>query len=119
MAFTGVPVVTYIGAGLVRITGVSVAGAEVGTIGLHESTQAPDIRLPAAFQPRPEGAVTLQDSVAARFELVTAPLIGDPLVTLVGKSGNTPADFEIAFSNTADEPGGSTGELEIYVAFHT
>lgn len=123
MSFTGVAVVKYVSDRLVRITGLSLAsdsaGIVAGIIGLHESTQAPDVRLPAGFQPRPydhqpETKVTLQDAVAVRQLPVNLGTM--PYVT---KSGTTPEDFEIVFAaQFAGELGGTTAEVEIYITFH-
>jgi hypothetical protein len=124
MTFTGTPVIKEVSDGLVRITGVSLANEATGTIGLHEKTVAPDIRLPAAFQPREytygNGAgadVTLQDSVQVWFEYIAPGAVVPPISVV--KTGVDPRDFAITLENlTESESPTDSGLLEIYVRFH-
>ncbi len=94
------------------------AGA-TGTIGLHEKTAAPDIRLPAAFAPRPfespesNTPVSLQDSVKVTVISTNPPALAKPIAVV--KTGTTPEDFQIAITNAGNA---ATGALEIYVEFH-
>lgn len=130
MAFTlGVPaaVSVLVSDRMVRIHQPG-AGAEVpfqlaagatGTIGLFPKSAAPDIRLPAAFMPRPyEGPdsptpVSLQDSVKVTVISTNPPAVAKPIAIV--KTGTTPEDFQIAITNAGNA---ATGALEIYVEFH-
>lgn len=121
--FVGQPVVKLVTDRLVRITGVSLAAeGGVGTIGLHEKTVAPDIRLPEGFQPRDydmpdiDGKVTLQDSIQCWFVYTNPGSVANAISVV--KTGTTPQDFQIDMTNHTLQEGGSSGDLEIYIGFH-
>jgi len=121
MAFTGAATVVQVADDVVRITGLSLAGAAAGTIGLSTSTGSPGVALPAAFQPAPYvgpngQAVALQDAVEIDVRNA-ATGIATPVPIAVVKTGTTPLDFLITITNLT----GSTlsPALEIYVKFHT
>jgi hypothetical protein len=52
MAFTGTAIIEQVTDGLVRVTGISLAGGATGSIGLHSSALPVDVLLPEAFSPR-------------------------------------------------------------------
>ncbi len=112
MAFTGVAVITKVADNLCRITGLSLAGAASGTIGLAEG--AGDVDLPASFKPRRYGAVTLIQSIEVSYVPVTAVTTLVPISVV--KSGATPAAFLITLANTTAAT--ASAELEIWVRFH-
>lgn len=131
--FIGQPIVKLVSDGLVRITGVQLENSVDGTIGLFERTLAPDVRLPAGFQPRDfdlpdaDGKVTLQDSVQCWFEYQAPGPVLQPISVV--KTGTTPEDFTITLLDTKPPPiqpepplppvpPTPTGELEIYIRFH-
>ena len=123
MAFTGVAIVKQVSDREVRITGVSLASeGGAGTIGLFEKDVAPDVRLPAGFQPReydnPDAAakVTLQDSIKVTFNYKNAGATAQAISTV--KTGTTPDDFVVTMTNNAAIEGGNSGELEIFVEYH-
>ncbi len=114
MPFTGTPVVKELTDGLVRITGVSVAGGDSGSIGLFESTLlgTGNVRLPAPFRPRdyeypPRVLVGLPDSVQVTLIPQNQGAVEIPLA--VGKGGTTPATFLITIANTTEGPRGVLG----------
>ncbi len=118
MAFTGVATVHPVSDRLVRITGLSLAAGADGTIGLFgASGGAPDVTLPASFNPQPYGyqgaTVTLQDAVSTLCNPVQNA--GDFLAPIITKTGTTHADFRINFHNSFAS---ATPNLEIYVQFH-
>lgn len=118
MAFTGSATVKAISDRKVRITGVSLANGADGTIGLFgASGGAPDITLPASFNPQPYGyqgaTVTLQDSISA--EINPASSLGDFLPPVVTKTGTTHADFRMTLHNSFAS---ASPNLEIYIEFH-
>lgn len=117
MAFTGTATIKPISDRCVRVTGLTLAGAAVGTIGLHGKTVSPDVSLPASFNPQPygyEGAkVTLIDSVRVTMNVDTSVTTLVPVSVV--KTGTTHADFVITFTNTTVAT--TSAELEIYVEF--
>lgn len=119
MAFTGTATVLLVSDSLVRITGLSLAGAASGTIGLDEKTTPAEVSLPAAFKPRTyvDGiavAVTLQDSIQVMANVVTSVTTLVPVKIV--KTGTTPLDFVITLTNTT--VGTTSAELELYIRFH-
>jgi hypothetical protein len=127
MPFIGVAVVKQISDNLVRITGLSVDAGAAGTIGLFEAVPAPDVRLPAGFQPRPydrpDGApvVSLQDSVQITWNPVGQQATVPPLE--IDKTGTTPVDFLISIDMAGvipdpPLPPPNSGAIEIYIRFH-
>lgn len=117
MPFTGTPIVKEITDNLVRITGISLAGGDSGTIGLHEAVPimsvSPDIRLPVGFKPRIyefsniPALVSLQDSVQVYFNYILPGSVV-PVVSVV-KTGTTPQDFLIVMANTSAGPAALLG----------
>jgi hypothetical protein len=118
MAFTGTATVVLVADNLVRITGLSLAGAAAGTISLAEGTGA-GVELPAAFKPRPyvsgdDSAVSLIDSVEVSMNVVTAVTTLVPITVV--KTGTTLATFLITFTNTTVAT--ASAGLEIYIRHH-
>lgn len=120
MAFTGSATIKMITDREVRITGLALAGAASGTIGLFPKTAAPDVRLPEAFQPMPyvgpDGTtVSLQDSIS--FTLTIAQLgVTTAVPIAVVKTGTTPEDFVATLTNTTAAT--LSANQEIMVRFH-
>lgn len=120
MAFTGVAVIKEVSDGLVRITGLSLDGGAIGTIGLHEAEipiqgVPPDIRLPAAFRPRrytysDKRLVSLQDSVEVWFNYTLPGAVVAPISVV--KSGVDPADFLVVMANTSAGPSSILGAAQ-------
>lgn len=114
MPFTGTPIVTQVSDNLCRITGVSVLGAQTGSIGLHEFPVTnfgtrPDIRLPASFRPRTyeygnaaAHPVSLQDSIQVWSNYIEPGAIIAPV--LIQKAGTTPEDFVAIFAYPVSGP---------------
>jgi hypothetical protein len=118
MAFTGSATIKQIADGIVRVTGLSLAGTASGTIGLFGATGvAPDVLLPAPFNPQPYGyggaTVSLQDSI--EVEIVAAASVAVWQPPFVTKAGTTHADFRITVGNSF---GSVTPALEMYIKFH-
>ena len=120
MAFTGTPVVQQVADNLVRITGVSLAGIASGTIGLATKTTPAEVSLPEGFQPgqysRGDDLVTLQDLVQVSIEYAGA--VDNPVALSVVKTGTSPADFQIAITNTELAASLASPTLEIYIRGH-
>lgn len=119
MAFTGSATVTLVADGLVRITGLSLAGAAAGTIGLFEKTVAAGVTLPAAFKPRTyvsanNTQVTLIDDIEITMNVVTSVTTLVPIQVV--KTGTTPLDFVITMTNTTVAT--ASAGLEIYIRHH-
>lgn len=119
MAFTGTATIHQISDREVRITGLSLASAASGTIGLFGNSGSPGVRLPAAFKPQAyvygEATVTLSDSLDVTNQpdaIGTATAI--PVATV--KSGTTEADWIATLTNTHGST--ATPALEIRVRFH-
>lgn len=119
MAFGGSPVVKQISDGIVRISGITVGGAQGGTIGLFGATGTPpDLTLPNTFQPGPYrydgGIVSLQDAIDVDVKPADTDVEEfEPI--RVAKSGTTVEDFRATLTNVfaSETPG-----LEIYIRFH-
>ncbi len=119
MAFTGSATVKLVSDSVVRITGLSLAGAASGTISLAEATGA-DVECPAAFKPRTyvsSGgvAVALQDAVEV-LVLVGGLGVTTQVPIAVVKTGTTLAGFLITLTNTTAAT--ASAALEIYIRFH-
>ena len=112
MAFTGVAVVTQVSDNLIRVTGLSLAGAAAGTIGLAEG--AGEVDLPASFKPRPFGTSSLIESIEVSMVPVTSVTTLVPI--MVVKTGATLAAFLMTFTNTTAAT--ASAEVEIYIRFH-
>lgn len=110
MAFTGVAVVTQITDGLCRITGLSLAPAAVGTIGLFGSGAG--VELPDGFNPKPYDGIDLAESV--QFSAV--PAAANPAgVAPALQVGKTASPFLITLTNNG---AAATAALEMWVRFH-
>ncbi len=114
MAFSSSPLVTLVADGLVRLSedpdhreAFGLAGLAMGTIGLFEKTVPCDVTLPAAFMPRPYGAVTMQDSVQVWMVKTAFDGVVEVPITVV-KTGTSPDDFQITLENTGGAGGGCT-----------
>ncbi len=113
MAFTGTPVVTSLGKNIVRITGLSLAAAAAGTIGLAGG--AGQVSLPSSFpssvdaQAQANG-LSMTDMVELRFQR--------------GVGGTQAAKLNVdkaaaPFLLTITNPDGAnvSGPLDIYVQY--
>lgn len=119
MAFTGSAVVQQVSDGVVRITGLSLASAASGTIGLFGNSGSPGVRLPDAFNPAPYVAEGVAVPLAASLDVTVAPAavgVATAIPFAVVKSGTTAADFLATITNTHGSL--ATPNLEIYVRFH-
>lgn len=119
MAFTGVAVITKISDKLFRITGLSLAAAAAGTIGLVQNVAA-EVPITAPGWDRYDsvgihgGLVELDDSVELRYCVAeVGQAVVEPLSIV--KTGNGPADFLLTLTNP---DAAASGALEIYVQFH-
>ncbi len=114
MAFTGTPVVTQLSDSICRVTGVSLAGAATGTIGIHGS--GAQVELPAAFQPKTtvyNGApVPLTASIDATAKVAASGVTTEVPIE-VTKSGS--GGFTTTFTNTTTAT--ASGTLEIYFKY--
>jgi len=117
MAFTGVAVVKHVTSTLVRITGLSLLGAQAGTIGFGDKTVAADVSLGLLpnWQPsRIDGAiVSLQDAIKVSLRPVTD--VDVPVPVSVVKSGTKHEDFAITLTNSGAAENPASPGLEIYV----
>lgn len=119
MAFTGAAVIKKVADNLYRITGLSLAAAAAGTIGLAENAAA-EVELAGTGWNRYEtsglngGTVDLADAVQVQYEVAATGLaVVEPLSVV--KTGNGPADFLITLTNP---DAAASGALEIYIRFH-
>lgn len=111
MAFTGTAVFEQISESCVRVSGLSLAASQAGTISL--STGAGEKKLPASFQPKPYGSVDLIEGVWVTYEFVTTTVNGPKLRTVKTLPSN-----ELLITVTNDDAGNATPSLIIYVHFH-
>jgi len=120
MPFIGTPVVTQITDALVRITGVSLAADDTGTIGLFGSTATPNVTLPKAFTPKP---YTYQGHTLSIADVVDVTVYigsqtGRPSGSLsIAKTGTTDETFVITIGTPLFDEAGNA-DLEIYVRYH-
>ncbi len=119
MAFTGTAAIKKVADNLYRITGLSLAAAASGTIGLAENSSAA-VQLEGTGWNRYQttgahgGQVELDESVQLSYEVAEAALaVVEPLSIV--KSGDGPEDFLITLTNP---DAAASGALEIYVRFH-
>jgi hypothetical protein len=116
MAFTGSATILQVSDRKVRITGLSLASAAVGTISLSGGTGA--VKLPHAFKASAyvaeEHTVNLQDSIQASIIPTTAVATAIPVEIV--KTGTTPTDFLISLTNNHGSL--ASPNLEIYIEFH-
>lgn len=119
MAFTGVATIKLVSDGIVRITGLSLAGGATGTISLSAGAGA--VKCPANVEFKPYVAsdgttVGAQDAIDVSVK--TADATGPSAVNVsVAKTGDTAAAFLATLTN--QNAGSSSSNLEIYVKFHT
>lgn len=111
MAFTGTPTVKAVSDSRVRITGLVLAAAAAGTIGLHGDTGA-DAQLPATFQPTAEefagAVVSIADKVQAEAAVATATSAVNDSIRI--SKGGTP--FRITLTNDGSA---ACPAMEMYV----
>ncbi len=119
MAFTGTAVIQQISDGLVRITGLSLAAAAAGTIGLAGG--AGEESLPASFDPKPYArsqtggtgtllTVDLAEAIEVGISADTAVTVA-PAIQVVKAA----SPFLITLTNGG---GAASGGLEIYIRFN-
>lgn len=117
MAFTGTAVITYVSDKVVRITGLSLAAAAAGDIGLS-SNAAADVPLVCPNWNRYVNgrgdSIELDDSIEVSYVTAEAGLaVVEPLSIV--KTGNGPTDFLVTLTNP---DAAASGALEIWVKFH-
>ncbi len=118
MAFTGTAVVKQISDSIVRITGLSLAAAASGTIGLFGATgTAPGVTLPASFKTLhyAYAGVNVPFADCIDVSIGFSTVVGQTPPMAVVKTGTTLADFRATITNGFASV--SSG-LEIYVKFH-
>lgn len=111
MAFTGVATIKKVSEGLLRITGLSLAGGAAGTIGLFGGLGAVDLPQDPTQDWDKQGDVGLADAISLLINPVTDVAGYDELVRVV-KTGETREAFLATLTNDDDA---ATPELEIYV----
>ncbi len=114
MAFTGTPTVTSLGKNTVRITGISLAAAASGTIGLTGGGAG--VSLPANFPSAVDAALsaaglTMADGVDVRYNRSSSG--GTQASHLTVAKQATP--FLITLTNP--DGANASGSLEIYVQY--
>lgn len=116
MAFTGTAVFEQITDRMVRITGLSLAGAAAGTISLSGGTG--QVKLPHAFKPVPYKYDGHAVSFSAAIKIITNPAgsVTTSVPIEITKAGTGPADFLATLTNTTAAT--ASPALEIYVEFH-
>lgn len=117
MAFTGTPTVVMVSDRIVCITGLSLAGAAAGVIGLFGS--GAEVELPEQFAPTVYAWQGTTVPLVASIEVTTKPaavgVVTQIPITVV-KAGATPALFSATLTNTTVAT--ASPLLEIYVKFH-
>ncbi len=103
-----------------RITGLSLASAAAGTIGLPGATgSTPGVTLPASFKTEHyaflSSNVPFQDAIEVTAQ-VAAIGVATAVPIAIVKSGTTVADFRATITNTHGSL--TTPNLEIMVRFH-
>jgi hypothetical protein len=120
MAFTGTATVVQVSDRIVRITGLSLASAAVGTIGLTGHTgSTPGVTLPESFKTEHYAYLGVNVPFASAIECVVVPAatgVATAIPVSVVKTGTSLADFLISLTNTHGSL--ATPNLEIYVTFH-
>lgn len=118
MAFTGTAVIQYVSDRKARITGLSLAAAATGTIGLVANASAAVKLDPPDNWNRYKNAkgeeIELDASIQVTVIKAEAGLATTEAVAVV-KTGDGPADFLATLSNP---DAAASGALEIYVEFH-
>lgn len=120
MAFTGSATVKQVSDRIVRITGLSLAAAASGTVGLFGATGTPPgVTLPEQFQTEHYEYLGSNVPFADAIE-VTAQAAATGVATAIPiaivKTGTTTADFRATITNTHATL--ATPDLEIMVKFH-
>lgn len=119
MAFTGAAVITKVSDRKFRITGLSLAAAAAGTIGLSQNAAA-EVEITAPGWDRYDssgvhgGLVELDDSIECRYCVAEIGLAVTEPLSIV-KTGNGPSDFLLTLTNP---DAAASGALEIWVEFH-
>lgn len=116
MAFTGAAVVQHISDTVVRITGLSLAAAASGTIGLITGG-AGEVDIDVPWNRYTNGRsqeIELDQSVEVSVYVAEAALAVVEPVSIV-KSGDGPTDFLVTLANP---DAAASGALEIYLKFH-
>lgn len=119
MAFTGTAVVTPVSDREVVITGLSLASAAAGTIGLFANSGSPGVRLPASFAAALYAYLGVTVSLSASIEVTTEPNVTGVATAIpiaIVKSGTTPEDWVATLTNTHGSL--TTPAQEIRVKFH-
>jgi hypothetical protein len=120
MAFTGTAVVKQVSDRIVRITGLSLASAAAGTIGLTGATgTAPGVTLPASFKTEHYTFGTVNVPFADAIEVTAQPAAVGTATAIpiaIVKTGTSLADFRATITNTHGSI--ATANLEIVVKFH-
>lgn len=114
MAWTGSATVKKVNDRVLRITGLSLAGAASGTMGFPDETVAADVEWPPLPDWEPRGSDTLADLIEARITITTDVTAGVPIS--VTKGGTSQADFKLTFHN--DTAATVSGVLEIWIEIH-
>ena len=109
MAFTGTAVFETVADGVVRVTGLSLASSQNGTIGLFGG--AAEVPLPDNFNPTQYGTVDLAESL--QFNITSAVAGAAALFLTIAK---TTSPFLATITN--NDGVNATGNLEIYVRYH-
>jgi len=119
MAFTGTAVVTSVSDREVVITGLSLASAAAGTIGLFANSGTPGVRLPASFEAALYSRFGNTVPLSASIEVTTQPDaigVATAIPIAVVKTGTTPADWLATLTNTHGSL--TSPNQEIRVKFH-
>ena len=114
MAFTGTATIEKVSDRMVRVTGLSLAGAAAGVIGLAGS--GAEIELPADPTDgwKPYGNVSLIAAISTLINIVED--VTTPVPISIVKTGSTNDTFAMTFHN--DTAATASGGLEIYIEFH-
>jgi hypothetical protein len=119
MAFTGTAATRRVAGSLVRITGLSLAAAASGVIGLDGS--GAEVELPAGLTWAPyagpdgdDNLVDLEESVQVSIVAVDDAGSAANDLRVVKANGGDPAAFTVTITN---DGGGVSDELEIYLRY--
>lgn len=119
MAFTGSATVVQISDREVVITGLSLASAAAGTIGLFHNSGSPGVRLPEAFKPQPFVYGTATVSLSSALEVTVenaATGVATAIPISIVKSGTTELDWLATLTNTHGSL--ACPNQEIRIKFH-
>ena len=112
MPFTGTAVFEQISESIMRISGLSLASAAVGTISL--STGAGEETMPASFQPKPYEDVDLIEGIWLTYEATTDVANA----ALILRTVKTLPSNELLITITNDDASNVSPVLVISVHFH-